>query len=134
MPTSALSFIRWCAEFRSKDAIPNVPPDTRGIYALLKQRPRKKFDVVYIGMARLGVRGIRARLKSHARSKRKGSLWTHFSIFAVWPNISDAQVAELEGLFRHIYRKDTRANELAVQKSFKRLRAVRRNSFRVEGL
>jgi hypothetical protein len=85
-------------------------------------------------MARLGVRGIRARLKSHARSKRKGSLWTHFSIFAVWPNISDAQVAELEGLFRHIYRKDTRANELAVQKSFKRLRAVRRNSFRVEGL
>ena|SRR5690242_4194977 len=135
MPTSQLTFVRWCAEFRSKDAIASVPLDTRGIYALLKHRPRrKKFDVVYIGMARLGAKGVRARLKSHARSKRKGTLWTHFSVFAVWPNISDEQVAELEGLFRHIYRKDTRANKLAVQKSFKKLKLVRRNTFNTQNL
>jgi hypothetical protein len=85
-------------------------------------------------MARLGTRGVKARLRAHRRSKRKGSLWTHFSVFAVWPNISDEQVAELEGLFRHIYRKDTRANKLAVQKSFKKLRAVRRDKFNVDGL
>jgi hypothetical protein len=55
-------------------------------------------------------------------------------VFAVWPNVSDEQVAELEGLFRHIYRKDTRANKLAVQKSFKKLRSVRRDKFNIDGL
>src|SRR5271165_1707892 len=103
---STLSLIKWCAEFRTKDLIPKVPPDTRGIYSLLKHRPkRKKFDVVYIGMARLGTQGVRARLASHARSKRKGPGWTHFSVFAVWPNVPDEQVAELEGLLRYVYRR-----------------------------
>jgi hypothetical protein len=42
----------------------------------------------------------------------------------VWDNITEAEVSELEGLFRHIYRKDTRANPLNVQKGFKKLKRV----------
>jgi hypothetical protein len=115
MSLSHLSFIRWCAEFRPKETLAKVPIKTRGIYALLKHYPKtNKFDVVYIGMARGS--GVKARLWTHARSKRKGTLWTHFSVFAVWPNVSDDQVAELEGLFRHIYRQDSRANQLAISK------------------
>ena len=48
----------------------------------------------------------------------------HFSLFEVWDNITEAEVAELEGLFRHIYRKDVRANPLNVQKGFKKLQNV----------
>ena len=130
MPTSELYFVRHCAEFRPKTEISKVPTDIRGIYTLLKYRPKlKKFDVVYIGMARFGTQGVRARLASHNRSKKKKGLWTHFSVFAVWPNISDDQVEELEGLFRHIYRKDARANKLAKQKSFKKVRNVRNDKF-----
>ncbi|GAF97179.1 unnamed protein product, partial [marine sediment metagenome] len=33
-------------------------------------------------------------------------LWTHFSIFEVWENITENEIKELEGLFRQIYRKD----------------------------
>ena len=71
------------------------------------------------GAARAGIRG---RLRSHRESK-KGK-WTHFSIFEVWENITEAEVEELEGLFRHIYRKDTKANRLNEQKSFKKLDRV----------
>jgi len=39
----------------------------------------------------------------------------------------DREIRKLEGLFRHIYRKDTRANQLNVQRSFKKLRKVRQN-------
>jgi hypothetical protein len=36
---------------------------------------------------------------------------------------------ELEGLFRHIYRRDAHANSLNVQRGFKKMRRVRRNDF-----
>jgi hypothetical protein len=39
-------------------------------------------------------------------------------------NITEAEVAELEGLFRHIYRKDTKANPLNEQRGFKKLKTV----------
>jgi hypothetical protein len=81
------------------------------------------YDVVYIGMA-CGRSGIKSRLRSHRRSKKKGALWTHFSAFEVWPNIREEEIAELEGLFRQIYRKDTRANTINQQRSFKKLRKV----------
>jgi hypothetical protein len=74
--------------------------------------------------------GIAGRLRSHARSERKKELWTHFSVFEVWDNITETEVAELEGLFRHIYRKDTRANRVNRQRSFKKLRTVRENQLR----
>jgi len=45
-------------------------------------------------------------------------------LFEVWDNITEAEVEELEGLFRHIYRKDTGANPLNEQRGFKKLKAV----------
>jgi hypothetical protein len=82
-----------------------------------------KYDVVYIGMAPSG--GIRSRLRKHKRSETK--IWSHFSIFEVWDNISEAEVGELEGLFREIYRKDKTANRFNKQKKCKKLQAVRKD-------
>lgn len=89
-------------------------------------RGKDRFDVVYIGMAR-GNSGVRGRLRTHSRSKRKGKLWTHFSVFEVWNNITDGEIAELEGLFRHIYRKDTQANGVNKQRSFRKMTPLRNN-------
>ena len=125
MAVSQLKLIKHCVEFVPKDEIKNVPRRTRGIYVLFKYRPRlDKYDVVYIGMAGGEKKaGIGGRLGKHKRDKR--SLWTHFSIFEVWDNIREDEVRELEGIFRHIYRRDNRANRLNVQRSFKKLTKVR---------
>ena len=95
----------------------------RGLHVLYKRRRqdgKEKFDVVYIGMTTSGMRG---RLESH--KKTKADLWTHFSAYEVWDNIRDEEIIELEGLFRHFYRKDSKANRLNVQRAFKRIRKVR---------
>jgi hypothetical protein len=105
-----------------------LPPGLRGLYVLYRYRPRiGRYDVVYVGMASQG--SIRGRLKSHRR--KKGALWTHFSLFEVWDNIRDEEVTELEGLFRHIYRKDTRANRLNLQRSFKKLKRISDKDFQL---
>jgi len=127
---SELRLIQHCAEFRPRQEISNIGKGTRGIYALLQERNddgKFRYDVVYIGMSSSGIQG---RLRSHLRSKRKADLWSHFSVYAVWPNITDAEIRELEGLFRAIYRKDSTANRIAVQKGFKKLISVRDNKFR----
>jgi hypothetical protein len=124
-----LRLIKNWAEFLPKKRVSEVPQKTRGIYALLRERRKNgkspRFDVVYIGMSRSGIRG---RLETHRRSNSKSNLWTHFSIFSVWGNITDEEITELEGLFRAIYRKDSTANKLAVQKNFGKLRRIRDNS------
>jgi hypothetical protein len=127
MPASELKLIKRCAEFRPKDQVRLVPPNTRGIYALLASRGHKKFDVLYVGMASGIKAGVRGRLRSHSRSKTKGKLWTHFSIFEVWDNITVPEVTELEGLFRHIYRTDRQANRINKQRSYRKLKKVRNN-------
>src|SRR2546428_6022000 len=131
MSESALRLIKRSAEFISKEKVEELPGNLRGIYVLYNKRrtraQREKFDVVYVGMARAG---IRARLKSHAKSKKRGQHWTHFSLFVVWDNIRDEEIAELEGLFRHIYRKDSVANALNIQRGFKKAQRVRMNSLR----
>ena len=112
MPVSELRLIKRCAEFLPRKEIKHIPPYRRGIYALLRYRPKlDAFDVVYIGIA-AGTKtaSIRGRLRTHER--RKGSLWTHFSIYEVWDNVREEEIRELEGIFRHIYRLDTRANRL----------------------
>ncbi len=131
MPVSELKLIKRCVEFCEIDEIREIPRNTRGIYALFKRRKKfhkrskkweDKFDVVYIGMARGPKSGAHGRLNIHRKSK-KGE-WTHFSIFEVWDNITEDEVVELEGLFRHIYRKDTKANRLNEQRGFKKLKKV----------
>lgn len=132
MPVSELRLIKRCAEFCEQEYIKNIPPRTRGIYVLFKYRPSGgKYDVVYVGMA-AGTKtaSIRGRLRVHKR--KKGKLWTHFSAFEVWDNIREDEIKELEGLFRHIYRKDTKANSLNQQKAFKKLTKVSRDT-RKEG-
>lgn len=130
MPVSELRFIKRYAEFCSRELIKSVPSGTRGLYVLLKLRSglsrragREKFDVVYIGMARGLGGGVKNRLRSHRR--KKADLWTHFSVYEVWDNITESEVEELEGLFRHIYRRDPRANRVNQQRSFKKMRKIR---------
>jgi hypothetical protein len=102
-----------------------VPSKTRGIYLLLKQRPRNRYEVVYVGMACGPFAGISGRLRSHRRKKR--GEWTHFSIFKVWDNVSPQTVRELEGIVRHVYWRDPRVNPLAVQRGFNRLKRLGRD-------
>jgi hypothetical protein len=124
MAVSELRLIKHCVEFVNQKDVSKVPRRTRGIYVLFRKLPRlKNFDVVYIGMAGGEKAGIRGRLSSHHR--RKGDLWTHFSVFEVWDNIREEEVRELEGILRHIYRKDSHANKLGIQKSFKKLTKIR---------
>jgi hypothetical protein len=122
MPVSETKFINRCAQWIPKSHLGQIPHATRGVYALLHYRPRvKKYDVVYIGMAPRG--GILSRLRAHAKSDTK--IWSHFSIFRVWENITEDEVSELEGLFREIYRKDKKANRFNKQKKYKKLQNVR---------
>ena len=79
-------------------------------------------DVVYVGMTLGGKGGIRGRLKGHRRKKL--GLWTHCSIYEVWENVRDDEIIELEGLFRHIYRYDSRANSLNMQRGFRKLKKI----------
>lgn len=133
MPISELRLIKRCAEFRAPNEIRYIPRSTRGIYTLLRKRPGQtkrldKYDVVYIGMAGGIKAGIAGRLRAHLRRKRE--LWTHFSIFEVWDNITAAEIEELEGLLRHIYRKDQQANHENRQRGFKKLRKVKTQNLR----
>ena len=118
---SALRLLKRRQEFVPVSVVDDLPRGMRGVYVLYKHRPRvRRFDVVYVGMASEG--GIRPRIRSH-RAKKKG-LWTHCSIFEVWDNITTAEVKELEGIFRHIYRKDSRAARLNAQRSFARIKKL----------
>ena len=71
---------------------------------------------------------IRHRLYQHKRSKV--SAWSHFSYYEAWDNISDVEIRELEGIFRQIYRFDSRANNLNKQVTHKNLLKVRKASER----
>ena len=127
MAETPMRLIKRCAEYRPRSEINLVPAGTRGIYVLLKKKRgrERRFDVVYVGMTR---RGIRARLSSHARAKT--DLWDHFSLFEVFENIRDQEIEEFEGLLRHLFRRDERANRLNTQRTYKKLSSIRENSLR----
>ena len=118
---SPLRLLKRRREFMNLEDIDLLPSGMRGIYVLyLHRRTAKRFDVVYVGMAADG--SIRGRLRSH-RDKKK-DLWTHCSVFEVWDNITPDEVRELEGIFRHIYRKDSGAAKLNLQRSFGRIKKL----------
>jgi len=128
MTQSPLRLIKRCSEYIPLEDINRMPKGLRGIYVLYNYRRRlKAYDVVYVGMTLIGKGGIRGRVKGHRRWKK--GLWTHCSIFEVWDNVRDDEIIELEGLFRHIYRYDSRANKLNKQRGFKKLRMVRDSNF-----
>jgi hypothetical protein len=130
MRESSLRLIKQSAEFQPKEAIALVPTNRRGLYVLYNLRRvagKEHYDVVYVG---IGTRGMKRRLKAHAKSKRKSGLWTHFSAFEVWQNIRDEEIVELEGLFRHIFRRDSKANALAIQKTFKKAERIREDDLK----
>lgn len=128
MPLAPTHWIKRLAEFRPKAEADLVPGGTRGIYVLFRHRRATGcYDVVYVGLSRSGVR---SRLRGHRRSRSKAKVWTHFTVFEVWDNVQDAEISELEGLFRQIYRHDTKANRLNVQKTHRPLKRVRLNDLR----
>jgi hypothetical protein len=127
MAESVLRLIKRSAEFRGIDQVREVPPRRRGLYVLYRRRRKagaEHFDVVYVGMARTG---MLARLLSHTKTKHRN--WTHFSVFEVWDNVRDDEIVELEGLFRHLYRRDSKANSLNKQRKFGRAFKVREDDF-----
>lgn len=118
MPESPLRLIKRFTEFQTPERIKLIPKGCRGLYVLYRHNTaceKHRYDVVYVGMATGGIRG---RLQKHRQ--KKAGLWTHFSAYEVWQNIRDEEIIELEGLFRHLYRLDSRANELNIQKTFKK--------------
>jgi hypothetical protein len=128
MPISELKLIKRCSEYLESIEYKKVQHNTRGIYVLYKKQKPDKYNVVYIGMARGLKAGIRSRFKSHL--KKKALDWSHFSLYEVWDNITADEVKELEGLFRHIYRKDSKANKLNIQRGFNKIRKVRKRSLK----
>ena len=128
MPISPLRLIKNSVEYCTRKEIIDVPRLTRGIYVLYKYRRHyDAFNVVYVGMAGAENASIRRRLNSHLKSK--GDLWTHFSVYQVWDNIREEEVKELEGLFRHIYRYDHKANKLNKQRGLNALDLIRSDTF-----
>lgn len=125
MTETPLRLIRRCAEYRPIEEVDGIPAHIRGIYVLLKRKKgsRARYNVVYIGMT---TRGVKARLRAHRRTKT--DLWDHFSIYEVYENVRDQEIIELEGIFRHVFRRDERASRLNVARSYKKLSSVRNNN------
>jgi adenosyl cobinamide kinase/adenosyl cobinamide phosphate guanylyltransferase len=127
MSISELRLIKSVLEYQPIENIHLVPIKTRGIYALYQeQEGGKVYDLVYVGMARGKESGIKGRLSKHR--KRKRDLWSHFSVYEVWDNIKEDEVEELEGLFRHLFKHDSKANSLNIQKTYKKLVRIRRDT------
>lgn len=128
MSQNILRLIEKGVEYLPKEELKRIKRGLRGIYVLYyskggQRKARKTFDVVYVGLSASSKRGgIRGRLNKHRI--KKGNKWTHFSAFKVWDNITDQEITELEGLFRHIYRWDSKANTLNKQRGFKKLRKL----------
>ncbi|MCG7980282.1 MAG: GIY-YIG nuclease family protein [Candidatus Thiodiazotropha endolucinida] len=128
MQRSELRLIKHALEYIPKDDFLSIPLNLRGIYVLYQKVGKNNaeshhYNFVYIGMASNNIRG---RIRKH--KEQKGNLWSHFSIFEVWDNISDEEIAELEGLFRHLYKYDSKANALNQQKGYAKLTRIRKQT------
>jgi hypothetical protein len=124
-----MHFIKRCAEWCpfTDEEVAKVPHNTRGVYILFQETGNDVYEVRYIGMAGSATAGVHGRLLSHLRSRTKSRLCTHFSVFEVHRKIDEDQVQELEGLLRHIFRKDPTANSLARQNAHGPLYDLREN-------
>ena len=126
MPQSISYLFKSSKEFVLAEQAKYLPGLIRGLYVLYEKGPDRTMNVVYIGMARGEKTGIKGRLLKHL--SLKADLWTHFSVFEVWDNITGEQIEELEGLFRHMYRRDATANSLNKQRGHGPLHKLRKLS------
>ena len=123
---SNLRIIKSALEYRHAEELDVVSKNLRGIYALYLKRG-SHYNLVYIGMSGRDSNGrIKYRLKKHLNNPNKN--WTHFYYYEVWDNITDQEIAELEGLFRQLYRFDSRANTFNKQQTHKPLVSIRRQT------
>lgn len=116
-----LRLVQYCVERLRREDLYNIPSglSLRGIYVLFNNKD-KFYNVVYIGISTVS---IKTRLAEHNKSPKKA--WTHFSFYKVWPNITNEEIKELEGLFLRIYRKDSQAQKYNKQKGFSPLSKVK---------
>jgi hypothetical protein len=134
MPQSQCYLFERAWEFVKKEELKSIPERVRGLYVLYHSDGKKTkngkmtMNVVYVGMARGDKSGVQGRLKTHLKTQKKANLWTHFSVFEVWDNITKEQVQELEGLFRHIFRRDAQAQPLNTQRVYKPLLTLTRQT------
>jgi hypothetical protein len=127
MPVSPCYLFKNSLEYvPSSDIRKAVPADVRGVYVLYDCSEDKHMNVVYVGMSRGDKFTIGNRLLRHKTNKN--NLWTHFSVYEVWDNITSAQVEELEGFFRHVFARDAQANKLAKQKRSGTIEKIKRTS------
>jgi len=94
MPASELRLIKRCAEFGHgrSDLVPHILADVRST----RKETGRQFALSTLGWRE--AKGWSAwRMRSHSKSKTKGKLWTHFSLSRCGNNITQAEVAELEG-------------------------------------
>ncbi|MBK7012666.1 MAG: GIY-YIG nuclease family protein [Xanthomonadales bacterium] len=126
LPISNCYLFENSLEFLPVSEIGQVPVKVRGIYVLYHARKNSTaMDVVYVGMARGEQSGAKGRLIVHKRNKP--NLWTHFPR-ARSGTTSRSRRSKSLRLFRQIYRHDSNANKLNVQRTYKPLRAIRRKS------
>jgi len=118
MPSSISFLFKSSHEYVPKARVDEIPARLRGIYVLYQENGRE-MNVKYVGMARGEKSGAKGRLWKHENTKADS--WTHCSVYEVWDNITAAQIVELEGFVRHLYRKDGSANKLNVQRGYKPL-------------
>lgn len=124
---SLLRFIKRWKRYELRKNWSKVPRQTRGVYVLYRNRSANRHEVVYIGVAGLGVTGgggVRSRLKSHNQKIRN---WTHYSIFEVHDNVTREEIREFEALLLGIFRHDPRIKLTNKQKGSKKLRQLRRH-------
>ena len=111
MRKSTSLFFKSFYEYVPLTEVADLPKGMRGIYALYREEGSSR-NLMYVGMTAGGAKG---RLDRHSGGKKTG-LWSHCSVFEVWDNITEEQIAELEALFRHALRLDSTANGLNIQK------------------
>src|SRR3990172_449085 len=125
---SLLRFIKRWKRYELRENWGQVPKYTRGVYVLYRNGSPDQYEVVYIGVAGLGMTGgggARSRLKSH--NKRIPN-WTHYSIFEVHDNVTREEIRELEALLLGIFRHDPRIQLTNKQKGSKKLYQLRKSS------
>jgi hypothetical protein len=111
---SRLRLIKRSRLYEYRGDFRGVPPVTRGVYVLYRERlPKRKsgrpiYEVSHIGVAGVATEattGMSSRLKNHHKNKAG---WTHYSIFEVHDNVRGEEIRELEGLLLRIFRDDPR--------------------------